>query len=128
MLIINLRIKKEICLKTIADLSDDKLINEYKKTVSVKNEIIKLENILIKYINDDIKELIINEYLVNLIPARTKGVIRGNKFNQIVKNNILNFNLDKNKFEIKFEKNAMIIIQVKFQIGIYMILSIIKLL
>jgi hypothetical protein len=39
-----------------------------------------------------------------LIPAGTKGVIRGNKFNNIVKNYIITINLDIKRFDICFEK------------------------
>ena len=46
---INERIKKEICYETLDELTDLKLINEYKKCKSVKNEIKKLNNILEKY-------------------------------------------------------------------------------
>jgi hypothetical protein len=42
--------------------------------------------------------------LLKLIPAGTKGVIRGNKFNNFVKIYIDNLKLDKNKFDICFEK------------------------
>ena len=93
---INNRIKQEICYKIIQDLSDECLINQYKECISVKNEIKKLEIILEKYINNETKEKIIDEYLLNLIPPGTKGVIRGNKFNDIIKNFIINLNLDKN--------------------------------
>ena len=86
---INNRIKQEICYKIIQDLSDECLINQYKECISVKNEIKK-------YINNETKEKIIDEYLLNLIPPGTKGVIRGNKFNDIIKNFIINLNLDKN--------------------------------
>jgi hypothetical protein len=48
-------------------------------------------NVLEKHkISDNIKKLIINDYLIELIPPGTKGVIRGNKFNSIVKNTIEN--------------------------------------
>ena len=82
---INLRIKQEICYKTLEELTDTNLLEEYKECISVKNEIKKLDEILIKYISDETKQKIIQEYLINLIPAGTKGVIRGNKFNKIVK-------------------------------------------
>lgn len=78
---INTRINNEICYNTITDLRDDKLIYEYMGSKSVKNEIKKLEYILDKYISNEIKEKIIEDYLLELIPAGTKGVIRGNKFN-----------------------------------------------
>ena len=106
---INSRIKEEICYKTLEELRDINLIEEYKECISVKNEIKKLGNILDKYISDETKQKIIQEYLINLIPAGTKGVIRGNKFNNIVKRFITNLNLDKERFEICFEKNVNII-------------------
>ena len=37
------------------------------------------------------KDLIIDDYLLELIPPGTKGVIRGNKFNKIVKETIDKF-------------------------------------
>lgn len=101
---INLRIKQEICYKTLEELTDTNLLEEYKECISVKNEIKKLEEILIKYISDEIKQKIIQEYLINLIPAGTKGVIRGNKFNNIVKRFITNLNEE--RFEICFEKKC----------------------
>jgi hypothetical protein len=47
---------------------------------------------------------IIQEYIIELIPAGTKEVIRGNKFNNIVKNYIITINLDIKRFDICFEK------------------------
>ena len=77
---INNRIANEICYDTIIQLNDDNLMNEYRVCKSVNNEIniLKniLKNILDKYVDNDKKESIINEYLLNLIPAGTKGVMR----------------------------------------------------
>jgi hypothetical protein len=103
---INARIKKEICYETLEELSDAKLISEYKNCNSVKNEIKKLGDILNKYINEETKQKIIQEYLLQLIPAGTKGVIRGNKFNKLVKQFITKLDLDTNRFEICFEKKC----------------------
>ena len=104
---INNRINDEICYDTIDKLKDSYLLNEYKECKSVQNEIKKLIVILEKYkIEVKTKELIINDYLLELIPAGTKGVIRGNKFNSIVKNTITNLNLDIERFEICFEKQC----------------------
>ena len=104
---INNRIMNEICENIIIELSDNNLINEYKKCKSVKNKIKNLEFILNKHnIESSKKDLIISDYLFELIPAGTKGVIKGNKFNNIVKNIITNFKLDNNKFEICFEKQC----------------------
>lgn len=71
---INNRINKEICFDTIEKIKDKNLINEYKKCVSVKNKINKLDNILKKNgINKEKRLLIIDDYLLELIPAGTKG-------------------------------------------------------
>jgi hypothetical protein len=104
--VINTRIKQEICYETLEKLTDTNLIYEYKKCNSVKNEIKKLSDILEKYIEEEIKQKIIEEYLLELIPVGTKGVIRGNKFNNIVKDFIINLKLDTERFEICFEKKC----------------------
>ena len=103
--IINDRIKKEICYNTINKLTDISLFSDYKKCKSVKNKISSLELILDKHKIQN-KDLIINDYLLELVPAGTKGVIRGNKFNNIVKNKINNINLDKQRFKICFEEKC----------------------
>jgi hypothetical protein len=104
---INKRIEKEICVDTINKLKDLFLIDEYKKCKSVQNNIKKLELILKKYnIETKIIELILNEYILDLIPAGTKGAIRGNKFNNIVKNTIDELKLNVERFEICFEKKC----------------------
>lgn len=117
------RIKREICYPTISELTDKALLEEYKACPSVKNKIRKrtedihqlLEEIKKNYSPDsetffqfleNFKQNCIQESLLDLIPAGTKGVIRGNKFNQIVKNYILNLNLDTDRFEISFEKKC----------------------
>jgi len=69
---INQRIKEEICYKTLEELTDTKLLNEYMKCNSVKNQINKLYYILKKYINEEIIQKIIQDYLLELIPAGTK--------------------------------------------------------
>jgi hypothetical protein len=104
---INNRISNEICHITINNLNDNILLDEYKKCKSVKNSVNKLTDVLQKHkISENKQKLVVNDYLSELIPAGTKGVIRGNKFNNIVKNIINNINLDKNKFEVCFEKQC----------------------
>jgi hypothetical protein len=108
---INSRINKKICNETINKLKDKNLIDEYKKCKSVINAIEILNDILIKNnINNEIKETILSEYLIKLIPAGTKGVLRCNKFNSIVKETIKNIKLDETRFEICFEKQCKIMI------------------
>lgn len=102
---INERINNEFCENTYHALSDEKLIDEYKQCISVKNNIQIILNILEKHnINDTTKNNIINDYLLKLIPAGTKGVIRGIKFNHMIKNKIMQFKLDETRFEISFEQ------------------------
>ncbi len=102
---INSRIKLEFCIDICNQLKDINLIDTYKECLSVKNKIKKLISILEKNkIEDDKIKLITNDFLFDLIPAGTKGVIKGNKFNKIIKNKIEAMNLDKTRFEICFEK------------------------
>jgi hypothetical protein len=104
---INNRIANEICEKTIDSLRDECLLDEYRKCKSVKNEINKLEKILTKHNVESAKmEMIIGDYLHELIPPGTKGVCRGNKFNKLVKDKIESINLNTNRFEIRFEKKC----------------------
>lgn len=104
---INLRIKKEICYETLEELTDKKCMSHYKECCSVKKEIKKLSDILDKYLHDETKDKIIQDYLLKLIPAGTKGVIRGNKFNSIVRQYITQCALDPDRFEICFEKESI---------------------
>lgn len=103
---INARIKQEICYETLEELTDAKLMREYTVCNSVKNEINKLGDVLDKFTDEETKQKIIQEYLLELIPAGTKGVIRGNKFNNIVKQFITKLALDADRFEICFEKKC----------------------
>lgn len=103
---INTRIEKEFCYKTSNELTDKKLMYKYKDCPSVKKSISKLNSVLSKYTNEETKLKIIEEYLLELIPAGTKGVIRGNRFNKIVKDFIINFELKKNRFTVCFEKKC----------------------
>lgn len=104
---INKNIKKTVCLSTIDKLTDKNLLKEYKKCKSVKNEIEYLKLVLKKHVTDkEIRNNIINDYLIKLVPAGTKGVIRGNKFNKLVKEKLESLKFDRNKFEIEFEKKC----------------------
>ena len=103
---INARINKEICYETVEELTDAKLMHEYKECNSVKNEIQILGDIIDKYAPEDVKQKIIQDFLLHLIPPGTKGVIRGNKFNNIVKKFITKLELDTERFEICFEKKC----------------------
>ena len=104
---INKRITNEVSYEVIKQLLDETLMDEYKKCNSVKKQINELSCVMR---NNDIPEekitKILNDYLVNLIPPGTKGVIRGNKFNNIIKQFITNMELDEALFEIRFEKKC----------------------
>jgi hypothetical protein len=107
---VNLKIQNEVCYITINKLKDENLLEDYKKCNSVIKSINKLKLILIKReVNEEKINLILNDYLLDLIPAGTKGVIRGLKFNAIVKEFIINLKLNKKIFEINFEKKCLII-------------------
>jgi len=101
---INKRINDECCAETINKLKDTNLINIYKECGSVKTSIVGLTEILEKHgIDKNKSELIVNDYLLKLIPPGTKGVIKGNMFNKIIQEYVENLKLDKTKFKICFE-------------------------
>ena len=103
---INSRIQEEICRDTIRELTDESLLCQYKACKSVTNNIKKLESILDKHSEEEIKKKIIEEYLIEMIPAGTKGVIRGNKFNNLIRQRITDLKLDPERFEVCFEKKC----------------------
>jgi len=104
---INNEITKQISKDILNELTDKKLLDDYLKCKSVNNAINKLINVLkdVEIKDDKITE-IKNKYIFELIPAGTKGTIRGNKFNQLVKKYITNLKLDKKIYEIYFEKKC----------------------
>lgn len=107
---INDRIKNEISYDVLLKINDENLMVEYMNCKSVNKNIFKLRTILEKYIVDkDTNDKIISEYLLELIPPGTKGVIRGNKFNSIIKDFIIDLNIDTNIFDICFEKMSEIV-------------------
>jgi hypothetical protein len=103
---INNRIEKEFCYETAMELTDEKLIDRYKECKSVIKKISKLDSLLSKYVDEEKKHKILEDYILDLIPAGTKGVIRGNKLNKIIEAKINGFDLDKENFDIYFEKKC----------------------
>ena len=82
---INSRIQKEVCKKTIFKLNDNYLLNEYTQSKSVQSKITNINNVLTKYNIPTINKIkITNELIDYIIPAGTKGVIKGNKFDRAV--------------------------------------------
>jgi len=107
---INERIKKEICYTTISLLTDENLLPVYKKSDSVIKELEKQGKMLNKFVNSEQKQNIQNDpdNILQLIPAGTKGVIRGKCFNDIVKAHLEKNNTDSDRFDLRFEENCNI--------------------
>lgn len=104
---INNEIERQVDKNILLKLTDENLLHEYLQSKSVQRAINKLTTILKDFEIDDNKIMeITNKYILELIPAGTKGVIRGNNFNKIVKNYIENLKLDPKIYEIGFEKNC----------------------
>lgn len=89
-------------------LSELSLLETYKNMPSVKIRIEKLVNILKKYdIEEEKVNKIILDYTSDIIPPGTKGIVKGNKFNEIVKEKIESFCLIRNDdFIIEFESQS----------------------
>lgn len=104
---INRRIDSEICEETINALSDDTCLEKFKQCDSLKNKICKLNEVLsTNSIFEEQRKKIIDDYTLELISPGLKGVVRGNKFNEIVKNCIESLKLDLKKFDVAFEKRT----------------------
>jgi hypothetical protein len=101
---LNALIESSVCKDTLCALSDKSLLNKYKETQSLGKKITSLRQVLKDNdIETDKINKILEEFVMSLVPPGTKGVIRGNMFNKIVKDKILSFNLDPTKYDIKFE-------------------------
>jgi hypothetical protein len=103
---INTRIQNEFCNDTYTGLSDASLMNEYRGSKSVQNEIKKLTNVLSNHVDASVIPSIIDDYMPELIPAGTKAVIRGNKFNKMVQAHIESMKMNPDIYEIKFERKC----------------------
>jgi hypothetical protein len=102
---INNIINEQACYDTIDKMSDEKLLEVYKSSKSVQLLTAKLSKKLEKYItNTDYLSNAVDELIVDLIPAGTKGVFRGNVLNKIIETHIKNLNFDAEKYEVAFEK------------------------
>ena len=102
---INQRINNEICNDTINKLKDVALISDYKECDSVQKEEKKWRERFISHgVDNAIIQPLLNASILDFIPPGTKGVVRGNKFNEIVKNTIKKLKLDEERFQICFEK------------------------
>jgi hypothetical protein len=87
-------------------LSDKTLLDKCVEHNGFKKKAKKLEAILKKNNNTNRQiENIIKDYIDELVPAGTKGVVRGNKFNNIVKETLLR-SFEEDRYELAFEKNC----------------------
>jgi len=102
---INFRIQQELCRETIKTINNvDSDCFEYKSFIKNKNE---LEDILRKHsIEKNVIDKIIEDYKHKLIPPGSKATVRGNKFNIIIKNYIIDMNLDKSRYDFEFERKT----------------------
>jgi len=106
---INSIVNEQFCDKTLHTLSDTSCLEKFKQCNSLKNKIHTLNTVLSNnFIREEQRKKIINDYTLELISPGLKGVIRGNKFNEIVKNHILSLNLDSTIYDIVFEKKPPI--------------------
>ncbi len=101
---INKIINDTFCEDTSVSLSNENLLEEYLNCNSVKKKVLELEKLLDKY-EVSCKKYIIDEYIFNLIPPGTKGVIKGNKFNNIVRNYLSCIDFPE-EIELRFEEKC----------------------
>ena len=112
---VNDKIKKDFCKETAEYLTDSSLMSEYVNSYSVKEKFNNIKNILSECCDEvdieefeDEKEKLINSMMkklsLSIIPPGTKGVIRGNKFNTIIKDMIESMELSEEEYEVAFEK------------------------
>ena len=99
--LINKQYSKEIEDK----LSDENLNEQFIKCNSSQKIKTQIKNILKNDYNDDVLlQKRVEQLLALSIPAGTKGVIRGNMFNNIVKEELLLIKKDYDQLDISFEK------------------------
>ncbi len=103
---INKHIDNTFDHETAERLKEENLIDIYKKQKSVQTEISNLTSILSKNGVDILTiKRIIDDYTLALVPPGTKGVVKGNLFNDIVKERILSIKeLKTPEYDISFEK------------------------
>lgn len=100
---VNERISQEVCLKAIDDLKDKNLVSEYLKCKSVQKRIETLEHVLLNCTDDEeLRQKIIDKYIIELIPPGAKGIIRGNQFNIIVHDMIASLKLCPERFTVMY--------------------------
>ena len=102
---INTRIQQELCTRTIESLSEQALLATYKTTPSVKTKMNTLHEMLsVHNINGDTRQRIVADYVPHMIPAGTKGAIKGARFNKIVQERIETMCLDRCRYDVCYEQ------------------------
>lgn len=105
---INNQIQEMVCLDTINQMNN--IHNLCLQSPSVKRNIDDLKDLLVvseSFTTTDLKHAFLMDNLAKyLIPAGTKGALRGKKFNDLVMKKILELNLSESRFEIQFEEKC----------------------
>ena len=101
-------INKYYCLETEQKLSDENLKNKYVNTPSTQRRLKVASAIIQEVLGETVstkqkKELLDKMTTPFLILPGTKGAVRGNIFNKMVKEKIISINLDNKRFDILFE-------------------------
>lgn len=102
---VKLRVKDEFCEDTEYKLKDESLLGEYLKCQSVNKRITELRNVLEDSGIDSEKiSNVVSRYIPMIIPPGTKGKIRGDVFNRLVKEKIESMELSVDEYTIRFEE------------------------
>ena len=103
---VNSLIKTQYCSKTSALLTDKSLIDSYQKCNSVKKKIEHFkETLKMSGVDNEKIEKALELYMPSLVPPGAKGAIRGNLFNDLVKQKILSLKLG-DEYVTEFEKKT----------------------
>lgn len=103
--IINKKIEDGYCKLITEKLEDLNLLSVYKESKSVQKKEEKIKNLLKNILEEEKIKEVLNAILPELIPPGTKGVIKGLKFNLFIKEKLESLKLDKEIYDLSFEKN-----------------------
>lgn len=102
---LNKEIERTYLASVEESISDEKLLDVYREQQSFQKKMNKIRRDMLSVgIEEDKIKAYMNKAILDLVPPQLKAVIRGNLFNQIVKNFIENLELNNNEFVIEFEK------------------------
>lgn len=102
---INTIIKNQVCYNTINRLKDENLMKKYCKSENLRKNVKSISSFMKEEKIEKSKRIrIIKKILPYIIPSGLKGVTRGLEFNKIVKNKIESMHINKNTFQVCFEK------------------------